>query len=100
MDLKRKFDHEDLSNYLPDNILLGTEQYYRKKYKNLPDYLYKILEVKTKDWYSEQDEKNVIEEAKNKILEYNDKLMKEYNDRLEEGLLDDLDKMEDLKVID
>ena len=44
-------------------------------------YLYKVLEVKAKSWYSEKDEIDAIEEAKQKIKEYNDKLLKELEER-------------------
>ena len=81
MDLKKRYDYDDLSNFLPDNIMVCTEQFYRKKYKNLPEYLYKVLEVKAKSWYSEKDEIDAIEEAKQKIKEYNDKLLKELEER-------------------
>ena len=81
MDLKKRYDYDDLSNFLPDNVMVCTEQFYRKKYKNLPDYLYKVLEVKAKNWYSEKDEKEAIEEAKQKIKDYNNKLLKELDER-------------------
>ena len=34
MDFKKKFDHEDLSNYLPDNWTLGRSEFYQHKFND------------------------------------------------------------------
>ena len=81
MDFKKKHDYEDLSNFIPDNIMIGTEQYFKKRYKNLPEHVLKLLEVKTKDWYNEKDEEDVMKDIQKQIQDYNNKLLKELAER-------------------
>lgn len=39
MDFKKKFDYNDINNFLPDNYYIGTADYYKQKF-NLPEYEY------------------------------------------------------------
>ena len=33
MDFKKKFDYNDINNFLPDNQTVGTSDFYRDKFK-------------------------------------------------------------------
>ena len=44
MDFKKKFDYNDINNFLPDNKTIGTSDYYRNKFRDgLPDYMCCLL---------------------------------------------------------
>jgi hypothetical protein len=82
MDLKKRFDHSDINNFLPDNVTLGTEGYYRNKFKNkLPDELYYGFEVLTRKEYNDTH----VEQYKSLVLQYRKdfhiKLMSEFEER-------------------
>ena len=82
MDFKRKFDYSDINNFLPDNVTLGTEAYYRNKFNNkLPDELFYGFEVLTRKEYNNTD----IEQYKSLVVQYrkdfHNKIMSEFEER-------------------
>ena len=82
MDLKKRFDHSDINNFLPDNITLGTESYYRNKFNNkLPDELYYGFEVLTRKEYNNTH----VEQYKSLVLQFrkdfHSKIMSEFEER-------------------
>ena len=73
MDLfKKRFDHNDPYNYLPSNKTLGTERWWFQKLGNkLPDgYLY-LLEVLSREEYTDEDVERAKELVKQQQIEYN-----------------------------
>ena len=49
MNFKKSFNYEDINNFLPDNLTIGSSEYYREKFHNsLPEYMCDILEIKTR----------------------------------------------------
>ena len=45
---KKKFDYNDINNFLPDNKTVGTVDFFNKKFKNnMPDYICELLAVET-----------------------------------------------------
>ena len=73
----KTFNHDDKYNFLPDNQTIGTAQYYKKKYGDkFSDYDYRILEIKSRDGYTEQDLNDAIVERKHNtvlvVYEYNE----------------------------
>lgn len=87
MDFKKRFNHEDISIFLPDNITIGTSEFFQKKIPNLPDQCYEILEVKSKEHYTEEDVKQVIEKVKKEVQEGYNKIMQEFKIREEEDII-------------
>lgn len=83
MNFTKKFDHDDIMNYLPDNFTLGSSDYFDKKFKSrLPSYLCNILEVKSRKEYSNEDENaRLIKQIFESRKEFNLKLEKEFLDR-------------------
>jgi len=82
MDLKKRFDHSDINNFLPDNMTIGTEAYYRNKFNNkLPDELYYGFEVLTRKEYNYTH----VEQYKSLVLQYrkdfHNKIMSEFDER-------------------
>ena len=51
MDFNKKFDHNDINNYLPDNKTLATSEYFQNKFVGLPSYICDMLEVKSRVEY-------------------------------------------------
>ena len=39
MDFNKKFDYDDINNYLPDNKTLATSEYFQNKFVGLPSYI-------------------------------------------------------------
>ena len=83
MNFTKKFDHDDILNYLPDNFTIGSSDYFDKKFKSrLPSYLCNILEVKSRKEYSNEDENaRLIKQIFESRKEFNLKLEKELLDR-------------------
>lgn len=82
MDFKKKFDYEDINNFLPDNETIGKTEYFTKKFKGkMPDYICDILEIKTRREFKKQEEDNFIEMIKESIKNQNQKLIEEFEER-------------------
>ena len=46
MDFKKKFDHNDINNFLPDNVTVCTSGYFQKKLgEKMPTYICDIHKV-------------------------------------------------------
>ena len=78
---KKKFDYNDLNNFLPDNRTVGTFDFYNKKFDNrMPEYISEICSVKA--LIDDEEEKQIkIKEILDKKEEYNNKLLNEYLER-------------------
>jgi hypothetical protein len=106
MDFKRKFDHNDINNYLPDNKTLATSEYFQNKFVGLPSYVCDILELKSRVEYNEKSEIEFINIIKEKKKLENEKLMAEYDERAKESIaplqneLDELDSFKTIKLDD
>ena len=106
MNFNKKFDYDDINNYLPDNKIVGTSQFFQTKFKNLPSYVCDILEVKTRNEYNEENEIEFIKLIKEAKREQENKLLRELEDRENESItplvnaLDELDLLEVVKLED
>ena len=106
MDFNKKFDHNDINNYLPDNKTLATSEYFQNKFVGLPSYVCDILEVKSRVEYNEKSEIEFINFIKEKKRLEDEKLMAEYDERANESItplqneLDELDSFKTIKLDD
>ena len=95
MNFKKTFDYTNIDNFLPDNITLARADFFESKFNHkLPAGYGAIFEAKSRIEYSEEDEKLIIEQVKQKEIEYMQKLMKEYEERQLEGLENKVDEMQ------
>ena len=106
MDFKKKFDYDDINNFLPDNKTLATSEYFQNKFVGLPSYICDMLEVKSRVEYNEKSEIEFINFIKENKKKQDEKLMKEYDERSLESItpiqhvLDELDLFETIKLDD
>ena len=106
MDFKKKFDHDDINNYIPDNKRLASSEYFQNKFVGLPSYICDILEVKSRVEYNEKSEIEFINFIKEKKRLEDEKLIAEYKERSLESItpiqhvLDELDLFETIKLDD
>ena len=106
MDFKRKFDHNDINNYIPDNKRLASSEYFQNKFVGLPSYICDILEVKSRVEYNEKSEIEFLNIIKEKKRLEDEKLMAEYDERANESItplqneLDELDSFKTIKLDD
>ncbi len=78
---KKKFDYNDLNNFLPDNKTVGTFDFYNKKFDNrMPEHISEICSVKALIDDEEEKQKR-IKEILDKKEEYNNKLLNELRER-------------------
>ena len=89
--IKKQIDKENIFRFLPDNHTIGTEEFYRNKFGDkFPDELYKYLEVKSREEYTEEDIKFVVDKINEAKKIYESKLLIEFEDRLLENLEEDI----------
>ena len=106
MDFNKKFDYDDINNYLPDNKTLATSEYFQNKFVGLPSYVCDILEVKSRVEYNEKSEIEFLNIIKEKKRLEDEKLMAEYDERANESItplqneLDELDSFKTIKLDD
>ena len=106
MDFKKKFDYDDINNFLPDNKTLATSEYFQNKFVGLPSYVCDILEVKSRVEYNEKSEIEFLNIIKEKKRLEDEKLMAEYDERANESItplqneLDELDSFKTIKLDD
>ena len=106
MDFNKKFDHNDINNYLPDNKTLATSEYFQNKFVGLPSYVCDIMEIKSRVEYNEKSEIEFINFIKEKKKLEDEKLMAEYDERANESItplqneLDELDSFKTIKLDD
>ena len=79
MDFKKKFDYNDITNFLPDNMTLGTSSYFSKKY-NLPSYMCEMLEVKPICEHTGNEEV-LLNEIRERQTQHDQKLLNEFKER-------------------
>ena len=106
MDFNKKFDYDDINNFLPDNKTLAKSEYFQNKFVGLPSYVCDILEVKSRVEYNEKSEIEFINFIKENKKKQDEKLMVEFEDRENESItplkndLDELDSFETIKLDD
>jgi len=86
MNFKKKFDYDDINIFLPDNKTIATTDYFKNKYKGMPDYICEMLEVKSRVEYNEKSELEFINMIKEKKRLEDEKLIKEFDDRQNESI--------------
>ena len=88
---KKQVDKENIFRFLPDNHTIGTEEYYKNKFGDkFSDELYKFLEVKSREEYTEEDIKFVVDKINEAKKIYESKLLNEFEERLLENLEEDI----------
>ena len=106
MDFNKKFDYDDINNFLPDNKTLAKSEYFQNKFVGLPSYICDILEVKSRVEYNEKSEIEFINFIKENKKKQDEKLMLEFEERENESItplqndLDELDSIETIKLDD
>jgi hypothetical protein len=83
MDFKKKFDYDDINNFLPDNKTIGKSDYFQSKFGDkMPEYICEILEISSREEYtSEEENKKLIKKILDAQLQYSDNLIKEFEER-------------------
>ena len=89
MDFKKKFDYNDITIFLPDNITLGTSNYFSKKY-NLPSYMCEMLEVKSRCEYTGNEEV-LLNKIRERQTQHDLQLLNEIRERSSPNLSSDDD---------
>ena len=65
MNFKKKFDYNDINNFLPDNLTIGKSEYYQKKFNEMmPQYICDILEVNSRSEYDDVNKEDIIDTIK------------------------------------
>ena len=109
MNFKKKLDHGDINTFLPDNLTVCTSNYFQRKLgEKMPKYISDILELKSRPEHDNENKENMIEMVKEEYIQEGYNLWKEYEDRLKstesitplKNDLDELDKLEELKIDD
>ena len=79
----KKFDHNDPNQYLCDSKTIGSATYYRNKFSNkFPDYMFELLEVYSREEYSEEQQIKIREHILAEKKAYELKLLQELDDRM------------------
>ena len=68
MDFKKKFDYNDINNFLPDNMTVGRSEYFKNKFNDkLPSHVCEMLEVKSRiEFDDEKQNEDIIQLIKEK----------------------------------
>ena len=83
---KKPIDKTSLYRFQPDNLTIGTEQYYRNKLGDgFPDEIYQYLEVKSKPEYTDKDLDLLLKSINDYKKMYQDKLLEEFEERSKEN---------------
>lgn len=82
MDLKRKFDLNDINNFLPDNYTIGTSEYYNNKFRGMmPNYMCEYLELKSREEYdNEKHNEEMLKIIKENMMVENLKIIQKYEE--------------------
>jgi hypothetical protein len=101
MNFTKKFDHEDINNYLPDNKIVGTAEFFQNKYKKMPTYICEMLEVKSRNEYNDEKENEFLKLIKEAKKEEDRKLIEEFDKRQESitPLINELDELDNFKGV-
>ena len=87
----KKFDHNDLTNFLPDNHTIGTVQFFQKKYPTMDEHICKILEIGTRAEYDNEEEViKLKEQIRLEKCNQDVKVMVEYKQIVFDGIHDEL----------
>jgi hypothetical protein len=85
MDFKgqKKFDYNDINNFLPDNFTTGTAEYYQNKFGDkFPEHYYKLMEILTRPEYDDPEEViRIVEQVRTDAKLENEKIINEWNER-------------------
>ena len=85
MDFKqqKKFDYNDINNFLPDNFTTGTAEYYQNKFGNkFPEHYYTLMEILTRPEYNDPDEViKIVEQVRTEAKIENERIINEWNER-------------------
>lgn len=93
MNFKKRFDYDDINNYLPDNETIAKSEYFNKKFNGkLPEYVCDMLEVKSRREFKEEEENMYIEMIKESVKKTNENLIKEFDERSNQS--SDLEEIE------
>ena len=87
MDFKKKLDYKDINIFLPDNLTIGTTEYYDKKFNGMmPNYVCEYLELKSREENNnEKHNEEMLNIIKEKAIQDNLKIIQEYEERLNEA---------------
>lgn len=72
---KKSSNIKSLYDFLPDNHTIGTAEYYKRKFPNIPEYYCELLELESKEFteeYKTQRRNEILEMKKiqdKKLLE-------------------------------
>ena len=80
MNFKKKFDHNNINNYLPDNRTIAMSEFFQKKYEGLPSYICDMMEAKSRIEYDDYDTEIILKLIRDRQKEENKKLIDEYNE--------------------
>ena len=96
---EKKFDYNDITNFLPDNFTVGTSDFYEMKFNDkLPDHYCDILELLARVKYDETETTEKINIIKLDIKESNQRLINELTERsleYEELIVENIDIKEE-----
>jgi len=85
MDFKqqKKFDYNDINNFLPDNFTTGTAEYYQNKFGDkFPEHYYKLMEILTRPEYDDPEEvSRIVEQVRTDAKLENERIIAEWNER-------------------
>jgi hypothetical protein len=101
---KKKFDHNDLYHYLPDNNTIATTRFYERKFNGMLDVTRcRFLEAKSRKEFNDNDILEIINDYKkdqNKIIDaYNEIVEMSKHDKIElEEKKDELELKSDVKL--
>ena len=80
MNFKKKFDHNNINNYLPDNRTIAMSEFFQKKFEGLPSYICDMMEAKSRIEYDDYDTEIILKLIRDRQIEENKKLIDEYNE--------------------
>ena len=86
-DLKKKFNHSDINNFLPDSKTVGTFDFYKNKFQNkFPDHYYELFEVLSRSEYQDEECNELIERVREEDRRINKQIIDEYNERFYDAM--------------
>ena len=81
-DLKKKFNHSDINNFLFDSQTVGTFDFYKNKFQNkFPDHYYELFEVLSRSEYNDEKCNELIERVREEDRRINKQIIDEYRQR-------------------
>ncbi len=81
--IKKRFDRNDIRNYISDSDYVGTADFYKCKYDNkLPEYYYDYFEIMARKEHDDCIKETVKNLIRKEQMELNKKIDNEFNERL------------------